>query len=211
MGRLGANTKGTNELNGFLFFGSNHERNKQAFNAAPDDKVTVFFDAGFNGKSMSFAPGAFKLFGTAKRDEISSIKVPDGLTLEIWTGGPPSHPDLGPGSNPRKKRVFKKSVAYVGDELNDKIDTIRVSGTPAGSGSSFKFEKTTEENNSDSTTTEEQQPSTTDTSTGNQQTTQSPAPTQRANKPLFGNNAFTYSLVGVSAVTVIGSVFLLSN
>jgi len=193
-------------LSGFLFFGGSHERNKEAFNAAPDDQVTVFFDAGFNGKSMSFPPGAFKLFGKKNRDEISSIKVPKGLKLEVWTGGPPSHPDLGPDSNPRKKKEFTSSVAYVGDELNDKIDTLRVSIYASAKEQQTGFDfggdesSTTTNGEPESTTTA---PDNTQSSNGQPDTTQPEPPGQ--------DNTLMYAIIGVGAVTAIGSAVLLTR
>ncbi len=108
-------------------FGKKHHDNPEAYNRAPNDKVTLFNDSRFNGSSRSIAPGMWVWLGKRGRDEISSVKVPKGLKLEVWTGVPPESPHGNPNDNPGRKATWTSSKKYVGDAWNDKIDTVRVS------------------------------------------------------------------------------------
>jgi hypothetical protein len=116
-----------------LFGKHSHKLNKQAYLNAPQDQVTLFWDAKFNGRSRSFPPGSYVWLGKGGRDKISSVKVPQGLKLEAWTGVPPDAPS--PYSHPKagKKVIWTSDQPYVGATWNDHIDTIRVSRLqPAG-------------------------------------------------------------------------------
>jgi hypothetical protein len=116
-----------------LFGKHNHPLNQQAYAGAPDEKVTVFWDAEFNGKSRSFSPGEFVWLGKGGRYKISSVKIPPGLQLDVWKGVPHGVPNyrghsLGP-SSAGQYAVWTASKKYIGGGWNDTIDTIRVSRT----------------------------------------------------------------------------------
>lgn len=110
------------QLGGFFdfLFPHRHKLNMAAFQNAPDDKVTIFRDAKYNGKSRSFSPGGYVWLGIKGRDEISSVKIPEGFKLEAWAHG-------SPGSGYGPKAVWTQSKPYVGRLWNDAIDTIRIS------------------------------------------------------------------------------------
>jgi hypothetical protein len=108
-----------------LFGKHHHSLNRPAFQNAPNDKVTIFKDAEFNSPMGSFKPGEFVWLGKKGRDEISSVKVPKGLKLEVWMGGKPDQIRQQPGR--WGHATWLTSRRYVGDHWNDHIDTIRVS------------------------------------------------------------------------------------
>jgi len=113
-----------------IFGGGTHKLNKAAYKRSADNKVTVFDDAAYNGYAKTFAPGEHVWLGIGGRDELSSVKVPPGLKLEMWTGSLPSAKGLNdPNANPGEKVVFTESTRYIGDQWNDAIDSVRVSYT----------------------------------------------------------------------------------
>jgi hypothetical protein len=130
---IGAGVGSTIGMIKTLFGKHQHPLNQQAYAAAPNDKVTVFWDAEFNGKSRSFSPGEFVWLGKGGRDKISSVKIPAGMKLEVWKGVPHGVPNysghsLGPNSA-GEHAVWSASKKYIGGGWNDTIDTIRVSRT----------------------------------------------------------------------------------
>jgi len=116
-----------------LFGGGSHKLNKSAFKNAGNKGVTVFKDAAFNGTSLTLTPEKewiwLKEEGSINRDDISSVKVPPGLKITMWTGGPPIAPMFDSSSNAGDKKVYTESTRYIGGNINDRVDTLRVEYT----------------------------------------------------------------------------------
>lgn len=79
------------------------------------DKVTIYSNAEYDGKSADMAVGKYNQipFGN---DSLSSLKVPPGLKVTLYENG----------SYSGKKMICMRNTPHVGDSVNDKISSMVV-------------------------------------------------------------------------------------